>query len=774
MREEIESLLAEDPGLASFLEEPVLGDAVKLLEYCARDSWVGRTLGTYQVVSLIGEGGMGQVYCAQDTHLRREVALKILSPAVMLDPNRNRRFLDEARLASSLNHPNIVTIYSVGEAENVTFIAMELVRGRTLRDMVETGAIPLHRTLDLAFQICDALAAAHARGIVHRDLKPENVMITDDDRVKVLDFGIAKRHDDLLSDVRTADGAILGTPGYMSPEQAAGRVAGHTSDQFSFGAILYEMLAGRRAFAAETPMETLSLILRDDPPLIGTLNPEVPEALRQILDRCLAKDPSNRYLDTRDLASEIRALRDRTGMSAFPASPLLTRRRVLALGGAGAAASLAALVGWKFWPRDAGIRSLAVLPFKNSTTEEDAAFLSVLIADNLIRDLAAVGSLRVLPRSASMSFKGDKADALSAGRLLNVDGVVSGTVERRGGRLLITAELTTVQTGLLWRGTYDEMETDLILVSDRIAEKIASLAARLDSRGNAAPFHRYVSENWEAAELYARALEHQDKEQEEDYTSANALLETAIEKDPRFPLAYVALARNHTIMAVDGYRRPNEMWPQVYRYSRKALDLDPTLLEANSGLAAEAFYFRWDWQTAEQEYKRAWSAPVNGQSMGWVLLRWALGRHGDALDLVRQARRFDPVSLMWRLREAGLLTQMGRSEEAGTLYDQIIHDEKTDARAYFGLAELRRAQGRFDEAIVLIRTGIRLDAGGEPLPEALEHELTTAKASAGFSRVEQVLAKLELESMTSRVADNYVSPLDFARAHSRLGNKDEA
>jgi TolB-like protein len=585
---------------------------------------------------------------------------------------------------------------------------------------------------------------------------------------------LAKRQNDLLSDTRTADGTILGTPGYMSPEQAAGKPAGHTTDQFSFGAILYEMLAGRRAFAGETPMETLSCILRDDPPLIRTLNPQVSEPLRQILDRCLAKDPSDRYLDTRDLTSEIRALRDRTERTVEPAGPLLTRRRALWFGGAAAAASFAAVAGWKFWPRDPGIRSLAVLPFKDPTNQQDEEFLSVLIADNLIRDLASVQSLRVLPRSASISFKDDKADVLSAGHRLNVDGVVSGTIERHAGRLHITAELTNVRTGLLWRETYDEAEADLVLVSNRIAEKIASLAVRLEPGGNARPLHRYVSDNWEAAELYARALDHQDKEQEEDYVNANALLKMAIQKDPRFPLAYVALARNHTIMAIDGYGRPNEMWPQVYRYTRKAMDLDPTLLEANSGLAAEAFYFRWDWQTAEEEYKKAWSAPVNGQSMGWVFLRWALGRYDGALDLVRQARRSDPVSLMWRLREAELLTQMGGSDEAGALYDQIINDEKADARAYFGLAELRRAQQRFDEATNLIRTGIRLDAGGEPLPDALEQGLVTAEGAEGYSRVEKILAQLELESMTSRVADSYVSPLDFARAHSRLGNQDDA
>jgi serine/threonine protein kinase/TolB-like protein len=787
----VEALLAEDAGVENFLERPALEAVAEVFAQDLGESPIGRKLGSYDVLSLLGEGGMGEVYLARDTTLRREVALKVLSKDIVAEPDYLNRFEEEARLASSLNHPNIVTIYGVGKEDEVTFIAMELVRGRTLREMLGDGAIPLRKALDMAFQICDALAAAHTTGIVHRDLKPENLMVTAEDRVKVLDFGLAKRHiglvpnppskDDNATRNNTAAGTILGTVGYMSPEQAMGKAAGHTSDQFSFGVILYEMLSGRRAFARETVVETLSAIIREQPPSIQTLNPDVPEPLRQIVERCLAKEPAQRYLETRELAAEIRDLRDRmlsegSDSRSFTQFKRLNRRRAIWVGGTAALGAIAGLAGWELWPRDTGIRSLAVLPFETTTQDEDAEFLSVLIAESLIRQIASLRSLRVLPRNAGLSFKGKNVDPIAAGRLLEVDAVVTGTIARRSGRLHITAELTSVRRrAVLWGDTYDEDEADLLVLQDKIAGKIVNTGIRIQLSGEErTQFARHSTNNGEAYELYARALYHQDKEQEEDYLTARGLLEQAVQKDPNFALAYVALARNHTIMAVDGYARPTDMWPQVYRYTRRALELDPTLLEANSGLAAEAFWYRWDWQGAEKKYETASRSPLTGELMGWVFLRWAIGRYDDALEVIRKARMSDPLGTVWRLREASLLTQSGKLDQGGKLYEEIIHDEPKDARAYFGLAETSRAQNRFDEAIALIRRGSELDAQDGLLPDPLEETLSAARGIDGYRKVEKALAEIELENLKSRVAEAYVSPVDFARVHARLGNKEEA
>jgi TolB-like protein/Tfp pilus assembly protein PilF len=519
------------------------------------------------------------------------------------------------------------------------------------------------------------------------------------------------------------------------------------------------------------------------------LNSEVPETLQQIVDPCLAKTAAERYPETTELAAQIQLVRDRipagrSGEVKIVTTPAagslpavqLNRRRAIWLGGTAAAGAIAGLATWRLWPQDPRIHSLAVLPFETVSQDEDAEFLSVLIAESLIRQIAGLRSLRVLPRNAGLSFKGKNVDPIVAGQLLDVDGVVSGTINRRSGRVHITAELTSVRTkAVLWGDTYDEDERDLLLVQNKIAGNIVNTGIRLQlNNDERAQFGRRATENREAYELYARALYHQDKEQEEDYVIARDLLERAIEKDSKFALAYVALARNHTIMATDGYARPAEMWPLVHRYTQKALELDPTLLEANTGLAAEAFWSRWDWQSAEHEYEIASGAPVNGESMGWIFLRWAIGKPDGALELTRRARMADPLGLIWRLREAALLAQVGKLDESAELYQAITHDESMDARAYFGLAETRRAQRRFDDAIALIRRGSELDTENGQLADPLADALSAARDADGYRRVEKVLAEMELESLRNRSLEGYVSPLDFARVHARLGNKEDS
>jgi len=317
LRQEVQSLLDFDLGDDAFLERPALEEEAKDLAEALEESVLAeRSIGGYQILSLVGTGGMGEVYRARDLKLGREVALKVLARVPAGGLTDVRRFEEEARLASGLNHPNIVTIYGVGEEDETAYIAMELVAGRTLRELLTHKPMPVTAALDLAVQLADALAAAHASGIAHRDLKPENLMVTPEGLLKVLDFGIAKLlgaanrpleaagspHTQGAQTPWTEPGMILGTVGYMSPEQAAARPTGHTSDQFSFGAILYELLSGERAFRRNTRVQTLNAIIREQPEPIQNLNAEVGIALRDVLARCLAKNPADRYSDTRDLA----------------------------------------------------------------------------------------------------------------------------------------------------------------------------------------------------------------------------------------------------------------------------------------------------------------------------------------------------------------------------------------------------------------------------------------------------------------------------------------
>ena len=455
---------------------------------------------------------MGAVYRARDVKLGRAVALKVLSKAVAGDSDYLRRFQEEARLASSLNHPNIVTIYGLGEAGDVAYIAMELVHGRTLRKLLAEGAPPVRKVLNLAVQVADALAAAHAGGIIHRDLKPENVMVTAEERVKVLDFGLAKRHSGTIAGEHssegietqtclTAAGVILGTVGYMSPEQVAGRALKHASDQFSFGAILYELLSGCRAFQCATPVETLAAILHGQPAPIQTLNATVTAPLQQMVERCLAKNPEDRYPVTQDMAAQLQDIRDHWERAGAPAGVMaaaapvsipdvrharrVTRRRVMWMGAVAAASAVSGLTAWKLWPVGSEIRSLAVLPFENAAKDDDAEFLCDGLTDSLIRQISALQSLTVKRGGV---FKGKSVDPQAAGRQLGVDAIVSGTVARRSGQLRMSAELVDVRTGaVLWSGKYDRDQADLLPFKTRSPVPSLTKASLEVERGRPPP-----------------------------------------------------------------------------------------------------------------------------------------------------------------------------------------------------------------------------------------------------------------------------------------------
>ena len=792
LRTEVESLLGYQRSADMFLEPAALEAAARDLVTGATPALAARRIGGYEVLAWLGEGGMGVVYRARDLRLGRDVALKLLPPAMAGDAGYLQRFEAEARLASVLNHPNIVTIYGVGDEGGTAFIAMELVQGRTLRERLDDGRVPTEQTLDLAIQIADALAAAHAVGIVHRDLKPENVMTTGDGLVKVLDFGLAKR-DEAIARVDpgatrpalTQRGMILGTTAYMSPEQAAGRPAGAASDQFAFGLVLYEMLAGRRAFDRETTVETLSAIIREPPPPVRAANPEVSEPLQQLLERCLAKDAAQRYANTRDLAAALRSirvewhssapvLRARSATnpheSANAASP--TRRRVLWLGAAATAALATGAATWTAWPRSRAITSLAVLPFVNAAHDEDAAHLCDGLAENLTDRLSHLASLSVMARSTVSSVKAKTDDPREAGRRLAVQAVLTGSVTRRAGRLLITAELVEVTTGArLWSGTYDRAAADVLAIQDEIASAIVDKGIRVRVSGDERQqLVRHPTDDPEAYELYLRAVQRARLGTEDDYLFARRLLQQAVSRDPRFARAYAALASTYAVMAIDGFERPTEAWPQSSRNLRQALELDPDIGDAHAELASAAFYFNWDWAAAEREWRMAMDRPGEPMETGFLQARalelWAIGRVDEALRIAHQARERNPA---FAVIEADYLLHAGRLGEAGTLYQNAIRDEPGDPRAYFGFAEVRRAQGRFDEAIEARRRAHQV-AGDDTLSDVL----AKATGAAGYRQIEETTARLQVQDLENRATDAYVSPIELARAYAQLGEREKA
>ena len=782
LRGEVRSLLNHARTTGAFLERPALEEEAKDSLREGPLLLGERDIDGYQILSLEGAGGMGEVYRARDLTLRREVALKVLSRSAAGGHADLRRFEEEAQLASSLNHPNIVTIYGVGERGDLAYIAMELVRGRTLRALLVDAPPPVREAIDLALQLAEALAAAHGAGIVHRDLKPENLMVTPEGFLKVLDFGIAKLQgsrdrEQSTSDcspgsVHTEEGRILGTVGYMSPEQAAGKPAEGASDQFAFGAIFYEMLSGRRAFKRGTHAGTLEAVLHEEPEPIEHLNAAVTAPLRALLARCLAKDPAARYADTRELATQLRQIRD--GWER--ATTATTRRRAIWLGSAAAVAAAAGVATWAFRSRDTGLRSLAVLPFTNVLQDESVDHLCDGMAKGLIRGISRLSSLTVKPFSAVARFKGKTVDPRAAGRELSADGVVMGTLTQKSGRLVVTASLVGVASGArLWRMTYERAAGDALSIQDAIASAIVEEGIRLRlSSDDRRQLLRKPTNDPAAYEDYLGAIHLFERENENGYLAARDLLRKAIARDQNFALAYVALASTYSAMAIDGFASPKESWPEVTRNVRRALDEDQELPDAHSEAATALFFSQWDWAGAEREWNRALQSRGGGILPDFLTVyavqRWALGKPVEALALVRQAREVDPLSPSLISHEASFLFHARQLDEAARLFEQVIAAEPGDSRAYFGLSEVRRAQARFDEAIAARRRGY--EAMGD---DSLASVFSDAHGAEGDRQVEKAEANRELEALRRRAADGeYASPLDFARAYARLGDRNRA
>ncbi|HXY10710.1 MAG TPA: serine/threonine-protein kinase, partial [Terriglobales bacterium] len=433
-----------------------------------KTSLVGRTVAHYRISAVIGAGGMGEVYRATDTRLGRDVALKVLPLDMARDPERLARFQREARAVAALNHPNVVTVYSVEQSNNVHFITMELIEGQPLERLISANGLPPDRIIEIAGAIAEALAAAHEKGIVHRDLKPANVMVTNEGRVKVLDFGLAKdisadtaKDATMTSAGHTQSGMVMGTPAYMSPEQVSGRPLDHRSDIFSLGVVLHEMATGRRPFEGHSSAELISSILRDTPPTVTDVRPELPSDLARVIRRCLEKDPRYRVQTARDVSNEFREL---ARASARPSSlPMATSRAIAAADSSGARADEG------FW--------VAVLPFKCSGSNQDLAALGEGLTDDIVTNMSKFSYLRVIARSSTAQYAQQTVDVRTAAKELGARYVMEGSIRQAGTKVRIAVQLVDASTGAsLWAETYDRVFTpeSMLDVFDDVVPRIVA------------------------------------------------------------------------------------------------------------------------------------------------------------------------------------------------------------------------------------------------------------------------------------------------------------
>ncbi len=756
----------------------------------------GDRLGPYEIQTLLGVGGMGEVYRGRDTRLGRDVALKVISAKLVGDPDLRRRFELEARAASVLNHPSIVTIYDVGESEGVPWIAMEWVDGRTLREALIEGPLPLARALTITRQLADGLAAAHAKGIVHRDLKPENVMLAADGRSKILDFGLARQTivDTLegpgsrvdtfaaLPGEPTREGSILGTVGYMSPEQASARSVDFRSDQFSFGLIAYEMLAGQRAFSRPTAVQTLSAIISEEPVPLSSVRGDTPQPLQELIARCIAKRPEDRFVSTRELATALEFVG--TGSSVASVAPAHVQiapppaaerhRSVLRpalVVGALVMLALAAVASWRFLATDAAIESLAVLPFENVGKDPEAEYLGDGLTESLIDRMSRVPSLRVMARATVFRFK-STADPQEAGRKLGVGAVLTGAVSRRGSQLSVSAELMETSTGArLWAEKYDRPLADLLRVQDSIALAVSDgLRLRLSGPEKRA-LVRYGTENPEAYELYLKARHVFLEDTEEACLEARTLYQQALEKDPGFVEAHLGVAATYGSSAVNGYSPPAETWPRLEEEARRVLELDSGNVSARGSLALRRF-FDWDWVGTERELQELSIDPrvVLGEQFRPIgMSLWARGRTEEAVALLERALRVDPGNPVLRNSLGNYLSHAGRFEEAIGYYTAALEAEPSDPRPLFGLAEALRRRGDIQGAIDTRRKAYQL-SGEEDGATAL----ATARTEKDYEAAEIAVARFRLGELEALAEERYVSPLDLARLQAQVGEREKA
>ncbi|MGB7926266.1 MAG: protein kinase [Pyrinomonadaceae bacterium] len=782
----------------------------------------GTRLGRYELRSRLGAGGMGEVYLAWDSKLERTIALKILPAEVSSDKRRMHRFKLEARAASALNHPNIITIYEIDQIDSTHFIATEFIDGTTLRAFMASRRMKLDEVLDVAIQVASALVAAHAEGIVHRDIKPENLMVRRDGYVKVLDFGLAKltEHQSSGSEATTlfdtAIGVVIGTVTYMSPEQARGQSIDAQTDIFSLGVVIYEMASGRTPFEGDTASDMIASILKTEPPPLVQYSPDIPDELQRIVERALCKDCGERYQTAKDLLIDLRNLKRelefeaKLGRSApsstgsetkatrsgsqetietagktrerrGKAAPVSTASNAEYLVGSlkrhrigvivmitALIVAVASLAYFYFVKSGKTIDSIAVLPFVNTSADPNTEYLSDGITDSLINSLSQLPNLRVMSRNSVFRYKGREIDAQAAGRELNVQAVLTGRVVQHGDTLSINAELVDARdSSHIWGEQYHRKLTDIFTVQEEIAKEISErLRLRLSGEEKKRLTKRYT-ENTEAYQLYLKGRYYWNKRTGETLQKGVEHFQQAIEKDPGYALAYAGLADSYILLGVYNVLPPKEAYPLAKTAATRALEMDETLAEAHVSLASVMGDYEWDRARAEREFTRAIELNPNyATAHQWYAeLLSQMGRHKEALTQIKQARELDPLSLIINSVEGWLYYLARQPDQAIEQCRKVIEMDQNFSVVHVYLGRAFAFKGEYEQAIAELQKAIQLDE--DPWTIA---SLGHTYAIAG-KREEALKLLSRLKELSTR---RHVSPYHIAAIHAGLNEKEQA
>jgi eukaryotic-like serine/threonine-protein kinase len=755
-----------------------------------------QTVSHYRIVDKIGAGGMGVVYRAHDDRLSRDVALKFLPEELNNDKTARALLIREARTASALNHPNICTIYDVGEADGKSYIVMEFVNGRLLSEQIPEEGLPADTVIRYGEQIADAVAHAHERGVIHRDLKTPNVIVMPGGRLKVLDFGLAKHMTPGEISLKTqsistltSEGAIVGTMHYMAPELFRGDPADARSDIWAVGVMLYEMANGKRPFRGRTSYELSSVILHDSP---QPLRENLPAGLRAVIEHCLAKDPAQRYQHASEVRAALEALR--TNSSVIPASALLpsgiqtapasaatpsrsvTKRAVVAALGAMGLLLVAAIV-WKLvevkWrgPRAVGtgsIQSLAVLPLENLTGDPQQDYFADGMTDSLITELSQIQKLRVISRTSVMQYKNKAESSSQIAQELGVDALVEGTVQRSKDKVLISAELVQPATGQnLWAHRYERVNTDILALQSDLAQDVATQIQiqltkpereRLAKSRTVVPaaYDAYLQGNYQIA-----------KRTGDGVTQALDDYRQAIQLDPTYAPSYAGLAAALTLSADYKDVPSSEVLPEAEATAVKSLQLDDSLASAHAALGFIRLY-RLEWAGVLEEFERAIELnPGDANTRHWhALALAAAGRSGEAVSEMRLAQELDPRSLIINANLSWVYYLGGRNDEAIAQAQKTVAMESSFPVAHGNLGQAYLAKGEYDKGLAELKQALTL-SGNET---SFKAELANAYAVAGKNAEAETI----LHDLTALSSRQYVSPYNMALIYAGLGEKDQA
>ena len=783
LRREVESLLSDHQSMAVGASAAELSTQILLEE--KSDALVGQTLLQYKILSLLGKGGMGEVYLAYDTKLARNVALKLLPKSLSADEDRLRRFAREARSASALNHPNVCVIHDIGETNDGRhYIAMEHIDGVTLRTRIKQGPIPLDEALRITEQIAAALETAHKAGVIHRDIKPENIMLRPDGYVKVLDFGLAKLTEryNAPSDsdaatfpaVDTASDRMLGTVNYLSPEQARRQPIDERTDVWSLGVVLYEMLCGRMPFQGETVGHAIVAILEQEPePLVKSLS-TIPATLERIVDKALKKKVTERYPGVHDFTSDLQTLKRELSTGSFetakakrPPSPLAARA-VLAILVVLIAGGVIFLLTRNRQPAAeppaTTINSVAVLPFVNQSNNPNVDYLSEGMAESLINDLSQLPNMKVISRNSAFRYKGSQKDTQTVADELGVQAILTGRIVERDGNISIYVELEDARNKHhIWGAQYNRKLADVLIIQDEISHKVTENLRLKLSGVEEQRLAKQATQNADAYQLYLKGRWYWNKFTRDGKVQAIAAYQEAIKLDPNYALAYAGLADAYVIDSSVPLRESSQ---RAKAAAEKALMLDNSLGEAHATLGLIKSHYEMDWAGAEAEFKRAIelnpSYATAHRYYGDIFL--ARGNFDKARQEYEKARELDPFSPVIN-SNIGLVYFYERD------YDRCIeHSKRVTQRfseffvPHILLAWSYTQKKMFREAIAEYREALRLSNGHTYVQATLAYTYAVSGQKNEAGKI--------LKELTKRSTRENVSPMRFVMIHLGLGDKE--